>query len=100
MGYLAKKFKVKVYGNGWQLPNAKPVRGYQMLQASRYGRIHINFAQTRAGYTNVKCGVFESIASGSCFMYKQQFEEIGKNILNTEQKLLASIVKKKNSVSR
>ncbi len=75
MGYLAKKFKVKVYGNGWQLPNAKPVRGYQMLQASRYGRIHINFAQTRAGYTKVKCGVFESIASGSCFMYKQNLKK-------------------------
>ena len=77
MGYLARKFKVKVYGTGWQLPNAKTVRGYEMLQASRYGRIHINFPQTRAGYTNVKCGVFESVASGAV-LCTTEFEEMKK----------------------
>lgn len=92
MGYLAKKFNVKVYGNGWQLPNAKTVKGYEMLQASRLGRIHINFAQTCAGYTNVKCGVFESIASGAVlctheFLEMEKYFEYGSEIIGFNSKL-------------
>ncbi|MEG4529163.1 polysaccharide pyruvyl transferase family protein [Microcoleus sp. D2_18a_D3] len=91
MAYLADKFKVKVYGNGWQLPNSKTVRGYEMLQASRSGRIHINFAQTRAGYTNIKCGVFESIASGAVlctteFTEMKKYFEYGSEIIGFNSK--------------
>ncbi|MEI2422801.1 polysaccharide pyruvyl transferase family protein [Arthrospira platensis SPKY2] len=91
MAYLANQFKVKVYGNGWQLPNAKTVRGYEMLQASRSGRIHINFAQTRAGYTNIKCGVFESIASGAVlctteFTEMKKYFEYGSEIIGFNSK--------------
>lgn len=75
MGRLAEHFKVRVYGTGWTLPDAIVVRGYRMMQASRAGRIHVNFPGTRAGYVNVKCGVFESIGSGAvlCTAY---FEEM------------------------
>jgi polysaccharide pyruvyl transferase CsaB len=65
MSRLAQEFKVRVYGLGWELPGAKVVNGLEMLQASRAGRVHINFAKTYAGYTNVKCGVFETVGSGA-----------------------------------
>lgn len=65
MKVLAKRFSAKVYGTGWELPTIGQVTGLKMLQASRGGRIHINFPGTVAGHVNVKCGVFESIASGA-----------------------------------
>lgn len=65
MKLLATKFNVRVYGRGWELPGAKVVKDMDMIRASRGGLVHINFAQTHAGYTNVKCGVFETIGSGS-----------------------------------
>ncbi|HEY2636533.1 MAG TPA: polysaccharide pyruvyl transferase family protein, partial [Solirubrobacteraceae bacterium] len=61
---LAEEHDVRVYGNGWKLPGAEVVSGERQVQASRNGRIHVNFARTRAEYVNVKCGVFESVASG------------------------------------
>lgn len=64
MSRLAKLFDVQVYGNGWDLPSSGPVRGDALLSAARGGRIHINFPQTRAGFAEVKRGVFESIGSG------------------------------------
>ncbi len=65
MAQLAQQFQVRVYGRGWDLPKAFLVKGSKLLQASRGGRVHINFPRTLAGYANVKCGVFESIGSGA-----------------------------------
>ncbi len=55
---------IRLYGYGWGKSGRGPIKGLRQLQAMRGGRIHINFPRTRAGYTNVKCGVFESVASG------------------------------------
>lgn len=56
---------VRTYGRGWSLPDSEVVEGSRLIQASRHGKIHVNFAGTRAGYTNVKVGVFETIGSGA-----------------------------------
>ncbi|GGM32319.1 hypothetical protein GCM10011351_18000 [Paraliobacillus quinghaiensis] len=64
MNYLAKHFNVKVYGTGWEIPDSFPVGGEDFYSAARAGKFHINFPGTRAGYTNLKIGVFESIANG------------------------------------
>ncbi len=61
---LARDLDVRTYGRGWALPGSEVVEGRRMVQASREGRIHVNFPMTRAGYINIKCGVFESIGSG------------------------------------
>ncbi|MFF7397938.1 polysaccharide pyruvyl transferase family protein [Achromobacter sp. NPDC008082] len=61
---LAQRFNVKTYGRGWLLPGSEVVEGTRQLQASRQGKCHVNFAATRAGFINIKCGVFETIASG------------------------------------
>jgi polysaccharide pyruvyl transferase CsaB len=65
MNRLAEQFNVRTYGRGWELPNSEVVEGQRMVQASRQGRIHVNFPLTRAGYINIKCGVFESVGSGA-----------------------------------
>ena len=39
---------MRVYGSGWELPGAEVVRDVRQMQAARNGRIHINFAKTRA----------------------------------------------------
>lgn len=72
---LGSRYTVRTYGRGWQLPGSVVVAGTRMIQASRAGRIHVNFPGTRAGYTNVKCGVFESIANGGLIV-TQRFEEM------------------------
>jgi len=61
---LAKKVRVRTYGAGWPLPGSAPVSGDGLLQAAKAGTFHVNFPATRAGHTNVKCGVFESIGVG------------------------------------
>lgn len=86
MQELAQHFDVKVYGKGWNLPGAKVVEGVEMLKASRAGKVHINFANTRAGYINIKCGVFETIGSGGLlctapFKEMENFFEYGKEIV-------------------
>ena len=84
MERLAREFKVRVYGLGWQLPGAERVRGQRLIQASREGRIHINFANTLAGYVNVKVGVFESIGNGAV-LCTQKFSEMGKYLSYGEE---------------
>ena len=61
---LGPAYTIKAYGRGWGTLGGGVVEGLDLLRASRAGRIHVNFPGTRAGYTNVKCGVFETIASG------------------------------------
>ena len=72
---LGDRFRVKAYGRGWSLPDSRPVEGLDVLQASRGGLIHVNFPMTRAGFTNVKCGVFETIAAGGVLV-TQRFDEM------------------------
>jgi polysaccharide pyruvyl transferase CsaB len=66
---------VKMYGNGWKIPGIKPVTGIRQMQAMREGRVHVNFPRTLAGFTNIKCGVFESVASGGV-LTTQRFDEM------------------------
>ena len=75
MGELAERFDVKTYGRGWKIEGSEVVEGPRMVQASRAGLIHVNFPGTRAGYTNVKCGVFETIASGG-LLVTEIFDEM------------------------
>lgn len=75
MTRLAELVDVRVYGNGWPLPGAEPVSGDRLLQAAHEGLIHVNFPATRAGFTNVKCGVFETIGAGS-ILATARFEEM------------------------
>lgn len=65
MTSLAENFDVKTYGRGWDIRDSQTVAGDQALQALKMGRIHVNFPLTRAGYVNIKCGVFESVGAGA-----------------------------------
>jgi polysaccharide pyruvyl transferase CsaB len=65
MAHLAQTLDVKVYGRGWELPESEVVSGDRALQALKMGKVHVNFPLTRAGYINIKCGVFESIGVGA-----------------------------------
>ena len=65
MSALAGRFNVRTYGRRWELPKSEIVEGMRHVQAGREGKIHVNFPATRAGFTNVKCGVFESVGSGA-----------------------------------
>lgn len=65
MNALNEHFDVKTYGRGWEIPNSDTVAGDKALQALKMGRIHINFPLTRAGFINIKCGVFESVGAGA-----------------------------------
>lgn len=65
MAHLAKTLDVKVYGRGWELPESEVVSGDRALQALKMGKVHVNFPLTRAGYINIKCGVFESVGVGA-----------------------------------
>ena len=67
---------VRVYGQGWEFQDSETVTELRQMQALRSGLVHIDFPKTRAGYTNVKCGVFESIASGGV-LCTEKFEEMG-----------------------
>ena len=64
MTALAKRFDVRTYGRGWEVPASVSVAGQEMVQALKGGKIHVNFPLTRAGYINIKCGVFESAGQG------------------------------------
>ncbi|MEE2528800.1 polysaccharide pyruvyl transferase family protein [Pseudarthrobacter sp. J75] len=75
MTHLAKTLDVKTYGRGWELEGSEVVAGDRALQALKMGRVHINFPLTRAGYINIKCGVFESIGAGAV-VATQNFEEM------------------------
>jgi polysaccharide pyruvyl transferase CsaB len=86
MKYLKQFFNVRVYGTGWEIPGSFPVSGEDFFSAARAGKFHINFPGTRAGYTNLKIGVFESIANGGIlcteiFDEMEIFFEYGKEII-------------------
>lgn len=74
---LAQEVSVRTYGSGWPLPASDPVSGDRLVQAAREGTFHVNFPATRAGFTNVKCGVFESIGSGGV-LCTTEFDEMAR----------------------
>jgi len=77
MRSLAEQFDVRTYGRGWELPGSHTVAGDRALQALKMGRIHVNFPLTRAGFVNIKCGVFESIGAGAVIV-TQKFDELAR----------------------
>lgn len=86
---LAARVNVRTYGHGWPLPGSYPVSGDKLVQAARAGTVHVNFPATRAGYTNVKCGVFESVGVGAIvattpFDEMAQLFEYGEEIIGYE----------------
>jgi polysaccharide pyruvyl transferase WcaK-like protein len=86
MKALDGQFDVKTYGRGWELPDSEPVAGTEMVQALRGGRVHVNFPLTRAGFINIKCGVFESAGQGALvatgnFEEMADFFEYGEEII-------------------
>jgi polysaccharide pyruvyl transferase WcaK-like protein len=74
---LARRFHVRVYGTGWPIAGSAPVVGDKLLQAAREGTFHVNFPATRAGFTNVKCGVFESVGAGAV-LCTAEFDEMAR----------------------
>lgn len=89
MTALDRQFDVKTYGRGWELPGSEPVAGTEMVQALKGGRIHVNFPLTRAGFINIKCGVFESAGQGALvatgnFDEMADFFEYGEEIIGYE----------------
>lgn len=74
---LAEKVKVRTYGSGWPIPGSEPVSGDRLLQAAKAGTVHVNFPATRAGFTNVKCGVFETIGAGAV-LATTEFDEMAR----------------------
>lgn len=74
---LADQVKVKTYGTGWPLPGSESVSGDRLLQAAKGGTVHVNFPATRAGFTNVKCGVFETIGAGAV-LATTEFDEMSR----------------------
>jgi polysaccharide pyruvyl transferase CsaB len=76
MERISKEIKnVRLYGKGWNIPGSVTVTGVEHIQAMRAGKIHVNFPGTRSGYTNVKCGVFETVASGG-ILCTEHFDEM------------------------
>lgn len=75
MTHLDKRFDVRTYGRGWEIPNSITVAGQEMVQALQGGKVHVNFPLTRAGFINIKCGVFESAGQGKV-VATGEFEEM------------------------
>lgn len=74
---LDDEYRVVGYGRGWELSDTSLVEGLDVIRAARGGRVHVNFPMTRAGFVNVKCGVFETIASGR-LLATLEFEEMSR----------------------
>ncbi len=64
---LRKYFHVKTYGSGWGGENNE-VHGANHAKAINSGKIYLSFAQTYAGYNNVKVGLFEAAACRICIV--------------------------------
>lgn len=98
MKVLDEHFDIATYGDDWPFEGSHTVRGERLVEVARAAPVHINFAATHAGYTNVKCGVFESIGSGalvctSRFDEMAELFEYGTEILgfDSAQELVADL---------
>ncbi|MBW4437907.1 MAG: polysaccharide pyruvyl transferase CsaB [Pleurocapsa minor GSE-CHR-MK-17-07R] len=65
---------IMCHGKGWEHPSTE-VFGEDQIKAINSGIVYLSFAGTLAGHTNVKVGVFEAAACGSCVLV-QDFPEI------------------------
>lgn len=90
---LSSLYKVGVYGNGWRESNGV-VNGIEHVKAINSGKMYLSFAQTQAGYENIKVGLFEAMACNQVVVtkYMKELEDyfsIGEEILcyNTEKEL-------------
>ena len=82
---LSKKFKVGIYGRGWE-SGLGEVHGVQHTKAINGGLMYLSFAKTIAGYQNVKVGIFEAIACNQVVITSyieelNDYFEIGKEII-------------------
>ncbi len=85
MRELSKRFKVGIYGSGWDTGLGE-VNGYEYTKAINEGLMYLSFAKTVAGYNNVKVGLFEAVACSQVVItsYMEElkdFFEIGKEII-------------------
>lgn len=73
--------RVKCHGRGWRghllerLGFSSEVHGEDHIKAINSGVVYLSFAATRAGFTNVKVGIFEAAACGACILV-EDFEEL------------------------
>lgn len=72
---LREKFNIKIFGRHWPIPSEGPVYDEEWFKAMYSTDIIINFPTTGAGYTNVKVGVFEAIATGR-LLITEYFDEM------------------------
>ncbi len=69
------KYGAKIYGRGWPIKNEGPVYNEEWFKAMYSTKMVINFPKTGAGFTNVKVGVFEAIATGR-LVFTEYFDEM------------------------
>lgn len=68
------EFNLGLYGDGWENGLGK-VQGEAHTKAINSGKIYLSFAETVAGYNNVKVGLFEAIACNT-FVITRYMEEL------------------------
>jgi hypothetical protein len=71
---LSQHVRVGLFGKGWG-DDSSVVNGAEHARALNSGRLCLSFAETVAGHTNVKVGVFEAIACGAAVVTRR-FPEI------------------------
>lgn len=86
------KIRVGCFGRGWRnklfekIGFSTEVHGEAQVRAINSARLYLSFAETKAGFTNVKVGVFEAAACERCVLVKSFSEmhnyfEPGKEIV-------------------
>ncbi|MDY7223912.1 CgeB family protein [Halalkalibacterium halodurans] len=72
---LQENFHTKIFGRDWPIKSEGPVYDEDWFKAMYSSNILVNFPQTGAGFTNVKVGIFEAIATGRLVM-TEYFDEM------------------------
>jgi len=86
------KIRVGCFGRGWRsklfekIGFSTEVHGEAQVRAINSARLYLSFAETKAGFTNVKVGVFEAAACERCVLVKSfsemnRYFEPGKEIV-------------------
>jgi spore maturation protein CgeB len=63
---LKRYFSVATYGTGWG--DSHEVHGEEHVKVINSGKIYLSFAQTYAGFNNIKVGLFEAAACRTCIV--------------------------------
>jgi spore maturation protein CgeB len=82
---LSKEFNIGTYGEGWD-GALGAVYGAEQTKAINSGLMYLSFAQTNAGFSNVKVGLFEAAACNQVVITRYMEElndyfDIGKEII-------------------